>query len=327
LSTIIAVDAMGGDTFPEHNVVGSLQALNENEHLEIILVGDKSLIEDYLPKSHSRITVIHTTEYISMEESYQKVREKKNASINITSQLVGDQCAHGMVTMGNSAAAVASGVLKVKKFAGVRKPPLAIPCPHRKGISILLDAGGAVDCNEENLFQFAMLGEVYAKVIFGIDYPTIGLLSIGEEPGKGNQVTKNAYCQLVKNQKNFYGMVEGSDLFKGTVDVIVSDGFSANIALKTAEGLAETAKNMTKEEISKDWLCWIPALILKWRLSHLGKLFDNSEYGGGSVLGLNGHCTIGHGHTNSKAVCKAIEHTLRMVNLDINKQIISRLTP
>ena len=304
----IAVDAMGGDYGPRIAVTGAVQAA-QDFNLDILLVGVESLVKkefDSLGRPASRVTIIDAPEAIGMGDGIFSLRHKRSSSIRVGVQLVKEHRADAFVSMGNTAAVVYVSRKVIGALEGVNKPALSLLVPTLKGLTLLLDVGANANCTAEDLEQFALMGRVFMQQILGLANPSIGLMSIGEEKGKGNDLTKLAFDRLQASTPNFIGNVEGKDIYSGRADVIVSDGFTGNVALKVSEGVVETMFSMAKREIMKDFFAKIGFLLMKRHLKRLYKQVDYSEYGGAPLLGLNGVCIIGHGRSNSNAVRNAI---------------------
>jgi len=306
----IALDAMGGDYAPSTTVEGAIKALEEEGELEIILVGDKEDIEQELKKqeySGDQIIIKHASQTVEMKDSpLTALRKKKNSSIRVAVDLVKSGEADAMVSAGNSGVVMATALHVLGKLPGVERPAIAAVMPSLKDHFVLIDAGANVDCKPIHLFQFAVMGEAYARYIFNIVRPKIGLLSIGEEDVKGNELTRETFKLLKDSKLNFIGNVEGKDIFDGDADVVVCDGFVGNIALKIAEGLAETTAKILRKEISEKAVGKVNLMLLKDALKSFKKKTDYSEYGGAPLIGLNQPCIIAHGRSTSKAIKNAI---------------------
>jgi len=304
----IAVDAMGGDHGPRIAVMGAVQAARDFD-LDILLVGVEALVRkefDRLAPPASRVTIVDAPEAVGMGDGVFSLRHKRRSSIRIGAQLVKDRRADAFVSMGNTAAVVYVSRKVLGPLQGVNKPALSLLVPTLKGLTLLLDVGANANCTAEDLEQFALMGRIFMEQIMGLKNPSIGLMSIGEERGKGNDLTKLAFDRLRESPLNFLGNLEGKDIYSGRADVIVSDGFTGNVALKVSEGVVETMFSMAKREIMKDFFAKIGFLLMKRHLKKLYKRVDYSEYGGAQLLGLNGVCIIGHGRSNSHAVRNAV---------------------
>lgn len=305
---IIAVDAMGGDYAPAEIVKGA--AIGSKLYgVDVVLVGNEDAIQRHLPSDcagSSSISIRHAAEVIGMGEHVDAVRTRKDASVVVAASMVKEGKADAMVSVGNTAAAMAVATLRVGRIKGIDRPAIATVMPNRTGVTVLLDAGAVADCTPEYLRQFAVMGSIYADKVLSIANPRVGLLSIGEEKGKGNELTRATYEILAASNLNFIGNVEGRDLFAGTADVIVADGFVGNVALKVAEGLAEHMRNLVMDDLRSHPLGWLPVGLLLPLLKRVKKKLDYSEYGGAPLLGLDGVCIIGHGRSNAHAVANAV---------------------
>ncbi len=332
----IALDAMGGDYAPAATVEGAIDALAENNGISVVLVGDEPAIKTEIEKkkySGSQVTVRHASQVVEMDESpLTAIRRKKDSSIKVAIDLVKDGHADAMVSAGNSGVVMATSLLVLGKLPGVERPAIAAVMPSLRDHFVLIDAGANVDCKPVHLHQFAVMGKAYARFIFNIDNPKIGLLGIGEEDAKGNELTKESFKLLKNANMNFIGNIEGKDVFEGEADVVVCDGFVGNIALKIAEGLGETMLKMLKREIMDRSTGKLGAFILKDALKSFKKKTDYSEYGGAPLLGLSSPCIIGHGRSTSKAIKNAImvagtfhsKGILEIISKEINDGITRR---
>ena len=319
---VIAIDAMGGDFGPEPIIEGVTQALDEKD-FKAILVGDRDKILSYLPEYYlQNIEIVHCTDVISMHEAATDALKRKDSSIYKAVELVRNKKADGVVSAGHSGATMALSTLRIGRLKNVNKPPLATLMPNKHmGRSILLDVGAVVDCKPRNLYEFAIMGKAYAKEVMQIENPRIGLLSNGEEDSKGNELTKESF-PLLKEIDGFVGNVEGRDIFNGEVDVIVTDGFTGNVVLKTSEGVASTIIELMRANIKKSIPAKIGALLMKKKVfRNLKKQIDYAEYGGAPLLGIKGCSIISHGSSNAKAIKNAIFQAIRFAESDINKKI------
>lgn len=302
----IAVDAMGGDKAPEAIVKGAELGVQTND-VEVVLVGDETRIRSILePESlaSGKITIHHAGEVVEMGEHASAIRTKKDASVVVCASLVKDGLADAMVSAGNTAAAMGIATLKLSRIEGIDRPAIATVFPGKTNPTVLLDAGAVADCNVDNLVQFAVMGSSYATKVLGMDNPRVGLLSIGEEKSKGNDLTRQAHAEFEQLPLNFVGNVEGNHLLAGVCDVIVADGFTGNVVLKVAEGIWEYLQANIAKELSSDpeaASAFLPFL------KRIQKKMDYSEYGGAPLLGLNGICIIGHGRSNPQAIANAIK--------------------
>jgi glycerol-3-phosphate acyltransferase PlsX len=317
---------MGGDFAPEAIVEGGVLAANKLDLDEIILVGDQALIEKELAKHHrqrgAHLSIVHTPQAVEMHESPSQVlRKKRNSSMSVAMDLMKDGKCDAVVTAGNSGAAMAIGMLKLRKLEGVERPALASVHPTRNGTSVIIDAGGNVDCKPIHLVQFAIMGEIYARVVLGKHRPRVGLLSNGTEDSKGNELTKMVHATLKESGLHYVGYVEGGDISSGSVDVIVCDGFAGNVALKSSEGTAASLIAMLKTEIHKSLWAKIGYLFMRKAQENINRRIDSSEYGGVPLLGVNGACFICHGHSSSKAIKSAVKAACDYVRRDINRLV------
>ncbi len=323
----IAVDAMGGDYAPEVNILGALEAVAEQE-IEVILVGNEEKLKESLPAKKNlkgKISILHTDDQILMEESVSSAIRRKNTSMRKAVALVREGKAQAVLSAGNSGAMMALSFLLIGKLPNVERPAIATVMPCLKGHFILLDAGANVDCKSEHLVQFAYMGEAYHKALFNSTSPRIALLSIGEEDTKGNEATKEAFKILQKSNLNFIGNIEGKDIFFGSADVVVCDGFVGNIVLKVGEGLAEALMKMLKREITELITGKLGYMMIKPAVKSFRKKVDYSEYGGALLLGINGTSIICHGRSSAKAIKNAIKVASEMAKKEIYKRISESL--
>jgi glycerol-3-phosphate acyltransferase PlsX len=306
----IALDAMGGDHAPAVTVEGAVEAVRKSKELSVILVGNEKAISRELKGKkypHSFIKIKHASQVVEMGESpVTAIRRKKDSSIRIAVDLVKSGHADAIVSAGNSGVVMATSLFLLGKIPGIQRPAIAAVMPTLKGLFILVDAGANVDCKASHLFQFAIMGSSYARSIFNINSPKTGLLSIGEEDVKGNELTKEVFKLLKESDINFIGNVEGKDVFAGEADVVVCDGFVGNIALKISEGLAEAIAKMLKREVTKNVRGKMSYFFVKDVLKNFKKKTDYSEYGGAPLLGLSKPCIISHGRSTAKAIKNAI---------------------
>jgi glycerol-3-phosphate acyltransferase PlsX len=318
----IALDAMGGDFGPEPIVNGALLALDEREGFHISFVGKRSEIEKYLsPEFSHRYSIIEAEDVIAMEDSATDVFKRKESSIYKAIDLVKNGEANAVVSAGHSGATMSLATLRIGRIKGVSRPAIAAFMPTRTGQkSLVLDVGANVDCKPDNLFQFGVMGEVYSKKLMKVKKPRIGLLSNGEEDSKGNELTKESF-KLLKKLPSFIGNVEGNNIFDGSVDVIVCDGFVGNLVLKTSEGVAETINFFLKDRIKKSAIAITGAMLMKKVFRLLKKEVDYAEYGGAPLLGLKSATIIGHGKSNPKAIKNAIFQALSYVDAGVESEI------
>ena len=328
----IALDVMGGDKAPQVTVKGAVQAAKEADALgieEIILVGDSGAIKKELSSlgaSNLPLSIKPAKEVITPDEAAASaVKQKKDSSIVVATNLVKEGKAQALVSAGHTGAVMASCLINLKRLKSIARPAIATLVPNIKGVTVLLDAGANVDCKPKHLGQFALMGSVYAHYILGIEEPRVGLLSIGEEKSKGNELTFETYKLLENSPLNFVGNVEGKDIANGAVDVVVCDGFVGNVLLKFGEGLAEMIMAELKEELSKGFLLKLGAFISRPAFVSLKKRLDYSEYGGAPLLGTNGVCIISHGKSSSKAIKNALRVASEFVAHKVNQHIEENL--
>ncbi|HVN23606.1 MAG TPA: phosphate acyltransferase PlsX [Syntrophorhabdales bacterium] len=302
----IAVDAMGGDNAPYAIVKGAEAAWRE-QIAQPVLVGDEKSVRPLLDPA-SRIEVVHTPSFVEMHESPSSaLRKKRDSSINKAYALQRSGDVEAVVSAGNSGAAMAFAIFTLGRIPGVERPAIMSFHPNVKGtLSVLLDAGGNVDCKPSHLVQFAIMGHVYAKYGMGREKPRVGLLSNGEEETKGNDLTREAHALLRGVNINYVGYVEGTDMYNGSTDVVVSDGFVGNVALKISEGIAEAITSFLKERIVKSYRRKLGYFLLSDVFKELARTVDYSEYGGAPLVGVNGASIICHGKSNEKAIKNAI---------------------
>jgi len=308
----IAVDAMGGDFAPRSAVAGAVLAA-VRDAVPICLVGDRSAIERELRRWGSpdgRIEIVHAEEEVGMDEPPTAVRRKRRSSLMVCAALVRDGRAAAMVTAGNTGAAMVAAKLALGAIPGVDRPALAAVFPNRRGRTVVLDVGANVDSKPAHLRQFAVMGHFYAQEVIGTPHPRIGLLSIGEEDLKGNELTRYASKALAATGLNFVGNVEGHDVFNGECDVVVCDGFVGNVLLKAAESMAELIVGMMREELLRSSRTRLGGWLVKPAFANFRRRTDYTEYGAVPLLGVNGGCLIGHGKSNAKAIRSAVRRAV-----------------
>ncbi|QKY71597.1 phosphate acyltransferase PlsX [Lentibacillus sp. CBA3610] len=318
----IAIDAMGGDHAPEAIVKGAEEAVSHIENLNITLVGDEEKIKPHLTGS-DRIDIIHTNEMITADdEPVRAVRSKKDSSLVLMAKEVKEDRADACISAGNTGALMSAGLFVVGRIRGIDRPALSptLPTTDGKGF-LLLDVGANVDTKAHNLVQYAIMGSIYTEQVRSIQNPTVGLLNIGTEEGKGNELTKKAFNQLKEAPINFVGNVEARDILSGVADVVITDGFSGNIALKTIEGTAMTMFSMLKETFTSSVKTKIAAGLVKDDLKGLQSQLDYSEYGGAGLFGLSSPVIKAHGFSNSRAVFNAIQQAAHMVDNNVTDTI------
>jgi glycerol-3-phosphate acyltransferase PlsX len=316
----IALDAMGGDYAPEEVVKGAILASEERD-LEIILLGNMEKVKKELIKykyKKDKLSVINCKEYIETGEfPLVAIRNKRDSSIVIGTKLIKNNQADAFISAGNSGAVMAAALLELGCIPQIRRPAIGAILPSVKGKVLVLDVGANVDCKPEHLTQFAFIGNKYAKYILEIENPKIGMLNIGEEENKGNKFAQNAFKNLKNANINFVGNIEGKDIFKGKVDVVVCDGFTGNILLKSCEGLSK----LLLTEVNNMIISQLPQNRemekLKEKFMNLVKMTDYTEHGGSPLLGVNGLCFICHGRSKAKTFKNAILNTGKFIDADI----------
>lgn len=307
----IVVDGMGGDKGSKEVLKGIKKALEEKKDIEIIVVGQENKLSEILKEmnfSDKRLTIVNADEIIKMDdEPVAAVREKKNSSINIGLGLVKKGEADAFVSAGNTGALISASQLKLRRIKGILRPAIATVFPSKKGKIVFMDVGATADTKPEYINQFAIMGTEFAKEILKIDLPKVSLLNIGSEEGKGNEVTRQAFDLLKENKEiNFVGNIESREMMFADVDVIVSDGFTGNMVLKTSEGVANYIFSVLKEEIKKSFFAKIGVIFLKKALKSMKNKLDSSEYGGALFLGLNGISIKAHGNSDYIGIKNAI---------------------
>jgi len=322
----IAVDGMGGDNAPKIVVEGVADAIQILPDSNIILVGHQDklipLMKKYGIYNHPRVELVHAEEVVNMNDaSTAAIRSKKNSSITVAATLVSKGEADAVVSAGHTGAAVAATKVKMRMLPGVDRPAIGIIMPAVKGPFILIDAGANVDSKPINLAQFAVMGEAFARLAFSTLRPRVGLLSVGDEDSKGNDLTKESFKLLSEMPINFIGNVEGNALFNKAADVVVCNGFIGNILLKSTESMAKAAMHWMKEAFTKNPLRKTGAILLKNAFRELKAIGDSEAYGGARLLGVNGICIIGHGSSSPKAIRNAIRVADESVKFGINRHI------
>jgi len=318
---------MGGDQAPREIVAGSLAAARALPEVNLLLVGDEGIVNGLLDGAAPNLTVVHASQVVEMSDSPGvAVRQKPDSSISVGMKLVRDGRAQAIISAGNSGAMMAAAVLILKAQRGIDRPAIATLLPTRKGQSVLLDAGATTDCKPAHLVQFARLGSIYAATVLDHPEPRVGLLSIGEEPTKGDELTKETHKLLLTSGLNFVGNVEPKEVTRGEVDVTVCDGFVGNLILKAGEGFGELIMGLIKDEIKSNWVCKIGAKMMESAFRRVAARFDYAEIGGALLLGVNGVVIICHGRSNAIAVTNAIRLAARAAQRRLASTLQS-LTP
>jgi glycerol-3-phosphate acyltransferase PlsX len=334
MSSVIALDAMGSDKAPKPEIEGALQAARHHG-AHVLLIGPEAHLKAELARYPGArrlpIEVVHAGEVITMYDKVEAIRAKRDSSIRVGLRLVREGRAAGFVTAGNTGAAMATAKMVLGALPGVDRPALAAAFPTvLNTAAVLLDVGANVDCEAVNLEQFAVMGDIYCRAIFGMRHPRVGLLSIGEEEGKGNDLTRQAFQLLKQLPINFIGNVEGRDLYNGHVDVIVADGFVGNVALKTSEGVARLVRAVLKETLRSTITRQVGALLSRNAFADFKKRLDYTEYGGAPLLGVKGVCFITHGSSNTNAIKNAVRVASEFAAAGVNETIereLARLRP
>ena len=327
----IAVDAMGGDYAPEEVVLGAIEAVKAYKY-DVVLVGDEKKIRKVMAEHGSeeseRLTIVHAAEVIEMDEHpAQAIRKKKDASIVVATRLVKEGVCDAVVAPGSTGAAVTAALLGLGRIKGIERPCIATPIPSKKGVSVLLDSGANSDSKPKHLVQAAIMGTHYAKYIFNIESPKIGLLNIGAEASKGNELSQTTYPMLEATKTiSFYGNIEGRDITEGIVDVVVCDGFVGNVILKFGEGIALFIMQLVKDSIRKGGiLAKLGAMAVMPAFKHLKKRLDFTEYGGAPLLGVDGGFIICHGSSKAKTIRHAVRVAGELVEEDVVGHIRSSI--
>jgi glycerol-3-phosphate acyltransferase PlsX len=331
MRTVIALDAMGSDRAPRPEVEGAILAAQEY-NVEVVLVGREDEVRAELkrqPHRGARIRTVHADQVITMHDKpVEAVRSKPKSSMRIAAKMVRENQAAAFVSAGNTGAAMTTAIVTLRTLSGVDRPALATAFPtSQRTPCLMLDVGANVDCRPHHLQQFAVMGDIYYRAIFGVQRPRVGVLSVGEEDTKGNELTIEASKLLKQLDLNFVGNVEGRDLYNGKVDVIVCDGFVGNVALKVSEGLAGTIRGMLKDSLQASFTRQLGYLLSREAYTDFKKRLDYSEYGGAPLLGVKGVCIVGHGSSDGQAIKNAIRVAAETAERGINgtiEQEISR---
>jgi phosphate acyltransferase len=337
MPSVIALDAMGSDRAPKPEIEGAILAARQYG-VQVLLVGPEEVVKTELARHSAAarlpIEVVHASEVITMEDKVEAIRAKRDSSMRVGLRLVREGQAAGFVTAGNTGAAMATAKVVLGAVPGVDRPALAAVFPTAPGNpAMLLDVGANVDCTPQNLEQFAVMGDIYFRAMFrdrfgdvfgkrpGAPGPRVGLLSIGEEESKGNELTREAFLLLKQLPLNFVGNVEGRDLYNGKVDVIVADGFVGNVALKISEGVANLVRTTLKESLKATITRQVGALLSRSAFTDFKKRLDHTEYGGAPLLGVKGACIITHGSSNANAIKNAVRVAAEFSERGINGSI------
>jgi glycerol-3-phosphate acyltransferase PlsX len=324
----IALDAMGGDFGPAVVVEGAVVAAREYG-IPSVLVGDKAAIEREILRLKAQdrpLSIRHATQVVGMAEApSQALRRKRDSSLRVAADLVKDGECQALVSAGNTGAAMAIGMFVLGLLPGVERPAIATALPSLAGFTVLIDAGANIDPKPRHLFQFAVMGHVYSRDIIGKDNPRVGLLSVGEEEGKGNELVKDTFESLRGSSLNFVGNIEGRDIYNGRCDVVVTDGFTGNVCLKVSESLAEMLTSMIREELTRDVLSKAGAVLAQRAFARMKRRVDYTEMGGAPLLGINGASIICHGASPVKAIKNALRVATEWVRNNVNDHIKTAL--
>lgn len=325
----IVVDAMGGDFAPHNAVLGAIQAFSENKDFELILVGDKQKISEIISANNlsaAGVKIQHTTQVIEMSDNpTSAIKKKTDSSIVVGAMLVKNKQADAFVSAGNTGAVMAASTLLIGRIPGVGRPTIGSFMPNEAGICTVFDVGASVDSKARHLLEYAVMGTIFVKEIYGIENPKVGILSVGEEESKGNEVTLSAYELIKKTNLNFAGNVEGRDILKGSVHVVVCDGFVGNILLKFGEGVLSFLKYKFRDYASKGFINKLKVGIIRNAMRTILKDFDYQEYGGVPLLGVNGISIIGHGSSTPKAIKNMVLRAKEMYDKNLVQKIESSL--
>lgn len=325
----VAVDAMGGDKAPYEVVKGSVLAAQQFQDSEILLVGDEKAIQRELEACRpipKNISTHHAAQVVGMDDpATYSIRQKTNSSITRSVELVAKGEATAVVSAGHTGATVAASTLHLRMLKGVRRPGIAAPFPTRSGLCLVIDVGANIACKPIHLYQYGVMSTIYSKGIFGLKAPRVGLLNIGEEDAKGNDLAKETFALLSNSPLNFVGNVEGREIFDGKADIVVCEGFVGNVMLKFAEGLATGLLSTIKAEAMKSFWSKLGLFLCKPAIAPLKAKMDFTEYGGVPLLGVNGVCIICHGRSDSKAIFNAIRVALQLSKNKVNEHIVSEL--
>lgn len=326
----LAIDAMGNDNGPAPIIEGVQAFLRRNPHDSVVLVGDRERLDAVLAASHvvasSRLEIVHASQVMEMNDKISVLREKRDSSIARTVKVVKDGEADAMIALGNTAGAVGAATLGLRTLKGVHRPGIALPLPTRPGgICILTDAGANTIAKPRHLLDYGVMASIYSERILQVDNPRVGLLNVGEEIGKGNDILREAFELLENAPINFVGNVEGRDIYNGSCDVVVCDGFIGNVVLKASEELAKTMRGWIKEAIHSKLLYKIGGMLAKGAFKEVKRRSSPDTYGGAPLLGVNGICIIGHGSSSPLAVRSALEKASESVSQGLNDLIRDRV--
>jgi len=324
----IVIDAMGSDSAPAVEIEGAIMAVEEFGY-DLVLVGDERPVNEELAKrgfSGSKISVIHAPEKIGMQEpAALSVRRKRRSSIVVGMELLKRDEADGFVSAGNTGAVVCAATLSLRLLPGIERPGIAITVPTLTGTTVIIDVGANIDPKPIHLFQYGIMADAYSKYILHKTNPSIGLLNVGEEESKGTNFIKEAHTLLSESKLNFIGNIEGRDIYAGSADIVLCDGFVGNVILKISESVIDTIVKLLKQEIKASILATLGAAMAASAFGELKKKMDYSEYGGAPLLGVDGRCIISHGSSNPKAIKNAIKVAAEFKTQEVNKHIVEEL--
>jgi glycerol-3-phosphate acyltransferase PlsX len=326
----IALDAMGGDFGPSHLVPGAVMALREYPHIsKLFLVGDTPQIEAELKKlncSSGKIDIVHSTQVVDMSDrAWSAVRRKKDSSVSRAVDLVKHGQADAIVSAGHTGAAVAASMIKLRTLAGIDRPGIAAVLPTETNVFVLVDAGANIDARPEHLVQYAFMGTVYSRHVLGYTNPKVGLISLGEEDVKGNEMTKEVFKMLKKSSLNFVGNIEGRHLFEDPVEVVVCDGFVGNVILKTCESISVAIFQWLKHELARTTMRKLGAFLARESFHSIRDKTNYEEYGGSPLLGVNGICIIAHGASTPLAIKNALRVAAESIEQQVNPHIVEEI--
>ena len=324
------MDAMGGDFGPPNLVAGAVMALREYPHItKLFLVGDTAKIEAELKKhgcNDAKIDIVHSTQVVDMsDKAWSAVRRKKDSSVSRAVDLVKHEQADAIVSAGHTGAAVAASMIKLRTLPGIDRPGIAAVLPTETNVIVLIDAGANIDARPEHLVQYAFMGSVYSRHVLGYKSPTVGLVSLGEEDVKGNEMTKEVFKMLKKSSLNFVGNIEGRHLFEDPVEVVVCDGFVGNVILKTCESISVAIFTWLKHELSRTPMRKLGALLARESFRTIRDKTNYEEYGGSPLLGVNGICIIAHGSSTSLAIKNALRVAAESIEQQVNPHIVEEI--
>jgi len=326
----IALDAMGGDFGPPNLVAGAVMALQEYPHInKLYLVGDSAKIGSELKKhecNDSRIDIVHSTQVVEMSDTaWSAVRRKKDSSVSRAVDLVKRGQADAIVSAGHTGAAVAASMIKLRTLPGIDRPGIAAVLPTEFNVFVLIDAGANIDARPEQLLQYAFMGTVYSRHVLGYKNPTVGLVSLGEEDVKGNEMTKEVFKMLKKSSLNFVGNIEGRHLFEDPVEVVVCDGFVGNVILKTCESISVAIFQWLKHELMRTKMRQVGAFLARNAFDTIKGKTNYEEYGGSPLLGVNGICIIAHGASTPLAIKNALRVAAESIEQQVNPHIVDEI--